>query len=246
MDKKVEDKKKKVKSTVNTPEKKSKPKTKDEDTEELKGVEQVIAKNESLYSIYRKILGLVVIALIATALNIWSVMYFSAQKTPPRYIPVDVENRLIDLVPLNKANVSNGSASQLVLKAIKSVNTYDYINWKDQLQSAAVYFTPRGWSDYLTQFVATKTIDTVLAQRSIVNVEPTGSPTVVKSQVGSNGVYYWQIDVPVKVSYRSHVDSLSGVMEQSGVVTAYVIRVPTTQAPEGIAIEIYQFDTTKK
>lgn len=37
----------------------------------------------------------------------------------------------------------------------------------------------------------------------------------------------------------------SGVMEQRGIVTMYVVRVPTTQAPDGIVVEIYQFDTTK-
>lgn len=245
MSKETEIKNKKVKASSSEKNKKEKNKSTNSETEELKGVEQVIARNESLYSIYRKVLTLVIIIFIATGINVWSLFFFSAQKTPPAYIPVNSDNRLIELVPLNKPNVSSGAASQLALKAIQAVNTYDYINWKTQLQGASVYFTPRGWADYLNLFTATKTMDTVLAQRAIVSVEPTGNPTVVQNQVGSNGVYFWQIKIPIKVSYKSHVDSLSGVMEQRGIVTMYIVRVPTTQAPDGIAVEIYQFDTTK-
>lgn len=213
---------------------------------EVEGVAIVIAKNESLYSVYRKLIGMVMIAFLAAILGIMSVFYFAQKHTPPKYVPVDAENRFIPLIPLNKPNVPNGTVTELALRTIHDVNSYDYINYKEQLQAASKNFTPRGWGAYLNQFYASNTIKLVQNGRSIVRMELMGNPIITAQSVAPNGVYAWKVDVPVKVIYVNHVSSLSGDSSQEGIVTLYIIRVPTTQLPEGIGVEIYQFDTSKK
>lgn len=216
-----------------------------EKTPELEGAALVIAKNESLYSIYRKLIGMTLLSVIAAILGIMSVIYFAQKHTPPKYVPVDAENRFIPLVPLNKPNVPNGAVTELALKTVHDVNSYDYINYKEQLQAASKNFTPKGWGDYLNQFYASNTIKLVQSARSIVRMELTGNPVITAQSAAANGVYAWKVEVPVKVIYVNHASSLSGDSTQEGTVTLYIIRVPTTQLPEGIGVEIYQFDTSK-
>lgn len=217
-----------------------------EDDVSLTGAENVVVRNEVSYSIYRKLLGSVFISFIVMVVGIMSAYYFSTKKVAPKYTPVDEDSRFVPLVPLNKPNANNGTIGEIALKTIKAVNTYDYKNYLDQLQQAEKYFTPSGWNDYIKQFQATQTMNTVKENRAIVSVEPLGNVSIVSQDVAANGVYAWKVEVPIKVSYTAHKSGLSGNSNQIGIVTLYLIRVPTTVNPEGVSVQIYQFDTTSK
>lgn len=214
-------------------------------TSELSGGQMVALRNQSVYAIYRKMISLTIIAVIMALLSVGTAVHFKNKKIPPKYVPVSESGVLVQPIPLNKPNQDNGTITEYALKAIRAVNTYDYINWRDQLQNASVYFTPQGWNDYTTQFSAVDTIKAVQDRRMIVSVQPTDEVKVVRQAVAENGTYVWVVEAPIEITYTAHTSSLSGGTTQRGLVTLYIIRVPTTINPKGIGIEIYQFDTSK-
>lgn len=214
-------------------------------SESLSGGQMVALRNQSVYAIYRKVISLTMVTVVMAVISVGTAVHFKNKKIPPKYVPVSETGVVVQPVPLNKPNQDNGTVAEYALKAIRAVNTYDYINWRDQLQNASVYFTPDGWGDYVKQFGAVDTIKAVQDRRMIVSVQPTGEVKVVRQAVAENGTYVWVLEAPIEITYTAHTSSLSGGTTQRGLVTLYIIRQPTTVNPKGIGIEIYQFDTSK-
>lgn len=207
-------------------------------------MESVIIRNESLYSIYRKLIALSFVTFVAVIIAIVSTVQIYKMKVPPRYIPLDVENRLLPTVPLDKPNITNGEVGQLALEAVKAINTYDYINWKEELEKTEIYFTPKGWNAYWDQFKLIGTLNTITSQKMIVSIEVTSNMTVPHQKV-VNGIYTWLVEIPVKITYYAHKKDAAGNNVQTGKIILQIERVPTTINPSGAAISSYIFDETK-
>lgn len=233
---------------TNLEENKKKKKTSDKKVstskKEENPIESVIIRNESLYSIYRKLIALSLITFIAVIIAIISTIQIYKMKVPPRYIPLDVENRLLPTVPLDKPNITNGEVGQLALEAVKAINTYDYINWKEELEKTEVYFTPKGWNAYWDQFKLIGTLNTITSQKMIVSIDITSNMTVPHQKV-VNGIYTWLVEIPVKITYYAHRKDAPGNNIQTGKIILQIERVPTTINPTGAAISSYIFNETK-
>lgn len=200
----------------------------------------VILRNQGLYSVYRKIIALSIFSFIMAVLGMATASYFYMKPVPPRYIPLSEDGKVIPLIGLDKPNQSIGSINEFAIKAIRAVNMYDYINWRTQLLSAQQYFTATGWNNYLSQFQASNTLNSVNSFKMIVTSTPTGTP----EQVGGHapdGTYAWRVVVPVKIDYISHKGANSVTNSMTGKVRLTIIRVPNTLNPSGIGIQIYQF-----
>lgn len=237
-----ENKKKKVRtsSSKNSSKRSSSSSSSDKNTP----FESVIIRNESLYSIYRKLISLSLITFIAVIIAIISTVQIYKMKVPPRYIPLDVENRLLPTIPLDKPNITNGEVGQLALEAVKAINTYDYINWKEELQKTEIYFTPKGWNDYWDQFKLIGTLNTVQSQKMIVSIDVTSNMTVPHQKV-VNGIYTWLVEIPVQITYYANKSDATGNNVQTGTIILQIERVPTAINPTGAAISSYIFNETK-
>lgn len=200
----------------------------------------VILRNQGLYSIYRKIIALSLFSFVMAMLGIFTASYFYMKPVPPRYIPLSEDGKIIPLIQLSEPNQSIGSINEFAIKAIKSVNMYDYINWRSQLLSAQPYFTANGWNNYLAQFQASNTLNSVTSLKMIVTSTPIGAPETIGGHA-PNGTYAWRVTIPVKIDYISHKTQNSMTNSMKGKVRLTIIRVPTTMSPSGIGIEIYQF-----
>lgn len=205
--------------------------------------EQVVARNLAVETIYRRLIGLAFVSTLAAVFSIIAVVSLAGKKVPPQYVPVMEDGRLLPLVPLSKPNVDQAEIANFSLEAIRKLNTYDYINWVSQLNEAQFYFSSQGWKKYDEELQRVDTLKAVQARRMIVAVRPTGDVRLVKEGKTSAGIYVWQVEVPVRVSYTAHVDSSGqGGNAQIGKVTLTISRVPTTENPRGIAIQVYKFD----
>ena len=205
--------------------------------------EQVLARNLAVESIYRRLIGLAFIATLAAIFSVVAVFALAGKKVPPQYVPVMEDGRLLPLIPLSKPNVNQAEIANFSLEAIRKLNTYDYINWVNQLNEAQFYFSSQGWKKYDEELQRVGTLKSVEARRMIVTVRPTGDVRPLKEGVTQSGVYVWLVEVPIRISYTAHVDQGGkGGNVQVGKVTLTISRVPTTENPRGISIQIYKFD----
>lgn len=211
------------------------------------GLERVIERNVATHLVARRLTGVAMVSLLAAAISVLCTIGIIGRPVPPQYLPVTAAGELLPMPPLDKPNMDKGAVGAFALDAIHAIYTYDYINWKDQLNSASSYFSPRGWDQFQQEYVANHTLDAVKARKMIVSVKPTGEVTI-KDGVG-NGVWLWIVSVPVTVTYTAHVMTQAGAADpgnvQSGTLSLYMSRVPTTISPKGIAIQMVRFKLDK-
>ena len=205
-----------------------------------RSAEQVVARNIAVESLYRKLIGLAIIATIAAAISIFAAMSLAAKRVPPQFVPVLSDGRLLPLVPLDKPNMNQAGIAEFSLDAVRALNTYDYINWISQLNAAQQYFSPAGWKAYEEELLDVATLKAVEARKMIVSVRPAGDVRVMKEGLAGNGVYAWMVEVPVVIKYTAHTDGQVGGNTQEGVVTLTISRVPTTANSYGVGIQLYK------
>jgi intracellular multiplication protein IcmL len=206
--------------------------------------ERVVVRNLAVTSIHRRLLGMVVLATLL-ALVVCSIAFsVVTRKVPPQFIPVTEDGRLLPQPPLSKPNIDQAGISAFALEALHALNTYDYVNWRDQLNAAQAYFTPKGWGDYAAELQRVGTMRAVEERQHIVSMRPNGPVAVLREGVDTDGSYFWDVEVPLVISYKAHLDaqgSGSGSNRQEGVARLHIVRVKTTQIPRGIAIGVYGF-----
>lgn len=112
------------------------------------------------------------------------------------------------------------------------VYTLEFARYQDQLNNAAVFFTPNGWNDYMEALTTAGTIKQIQKNRISVSAVVSGAP-VVTAEGELNGLYAWRIKLPLIVSYQG----ASSVQQQTLLMDMLVRRMPTTDNPKGIGIE---------
>lgn len=234
----VVDKKEKVSKNINS-----------SGDENISNSGKVILRNLIAYSNYKKMISITVLNMLILLICIFTTYKFYIKPVPPRYIPMSQGGKIIPDIPLDKPNMNDGEIMDFSLTAVRDINMYDYENWKTQLTKTQPYFTVHGWDSYISEFQKSNTINTVRKERMVVNMTPTAPPSIIrKGEVKVDNappIYVWIVEIPASIKYISSVDSISKTNTISGVIRLTIIRANTIENPNGVGIQIYQFDTSR-
>lgn len=183
---------------------------------------------------YRKILLSLILSIFSIILLVSAIIYIVTNPPMPKYFATYSNGSLAPMIPLNQPNVSEASLLQWVTSAVISVNTFDFVNYRDQLQKASDYFTSDGWQDYLQALQSSRNLDAVIQKKLTVTAVATGAPVIVKGWL-ENGVIVWQIQLPVLITYQS----ASNYVAQNNIIILKVKRISTLLNANGLGIEDY-------
>jgi intracellular multiplication protein IcmL len=210
--------------------------------------EKIVIRNRSLRYIHKQLIVLTLWSTCVAAVAIIVAIIGFQTKLPPQYIPVTEEGRLLPIIPLSRASVDDSEIGAFTIEAIKSINTFDYINWRNQLPLSADYFIPKAWTAFMDELSDRKTLNAILDRKMIVTPNIISAPEVVRQGV-DGGIYTWQVEIDVRIDYRAHVISTTGGVDsgnrQEGTIRLIIQRVPSTINSRGIAIQSYLFIPTK-
>ncbi|MDP3559524.1 MAG: type IVB secretion system apparatus protein IcmL/DotI [Legionellaceae bacterium] len=177
------------------------------------------------------------LVLIASmALNIfmgWLLGYLLTHPPSPRYFATSINGRITPLIPLNEPNQSDSAVLQWANQAAIAAFTYNFVNYRDELQASSGFFTSEGWSEFLNALESSNNLAAVKAKKLVVSAVATRAPVILEKGPMSTGKYSWRIQMPILVTYQS----ASEFTQQNNVVTLLVTRVPTINSPRGIGIE---------
>lgn len=154
---------------------------------------------------------------------------FLRQPVPPQYIPIDEDGRYIKLEPLSKCR-DDAEVKKFMLGAIKRLYKYDYVNFADQVQDAAQFFTTDGWGEYLDEYSRSKTLFAVKENKWIVTVQPNSVPTIIKNEI-IDGVCSWDAKTDIQVSYIGN-----NGQSQRGEIFMRIVRNSVINNPDGLGI----------
>lgn len=170
------------------------------------------------------------IALLITIIRLW---------TP--YIPyvygVNIvngainTNKVIKMYTLPYAQQSAKSLSYWLMDAIEISYSFDFLNFDQQKNRAAFYFTDDGYKSYLFALESNKIEQTVKEKKLEISIISTKDP-IWLGEEGFGENYMWKYRVPVLITYNGGKNPIV----QSYVVDITIIRVPSYKNHKGLAI----------
>ena len=163
----------------------------------------------------------------------YGVYFMATNPPPPRYFATSPDGQIIPVRPLDEPVYATADILAWATGVAITSYTYDYINYRSDLQAIAASFTSDGWQSFLGALQSSRMLDTVLSQRLIMTAAPTGAPTIQQQGV-INGRYSWKIAIPMLVK-------LNGGTTISQPVQVYMLihRVALVNNPKGIAINSF-------
>jgi len=181
-------------------------------------------------SYHRVLIILLFSILINVALG--SILFYQVTHPPaPKYFATSINGRITPLWPLNKPNQSDSSVLQWANQAAIAAYTYNFVNYRGELQAASQFFTPGGWTEFLQALQSANTLDLVRTKKLVVSAVATRTPVILQKGL-LLGRYTWRVQMPVLVTFQS----ASEFVQQRNVVTMLITRISTLNSPRGIGI----------
>lgn len=173
------------------------------------------------------------LSLICTLLIVFCFHQKEVLMSMPKYFPTTPDGLLIDNPPVSENHLllSNQKVSPttgiiigmpqptilyseleadgenaLVLywaySAVSEMFNYDYIHYRSVIQEVSKYFTAVGHQRFITALINSKNLETVKARSAVVIPEITGKVQLLSTGM-IEGHYFWEIQVPVQLTYTS-------------------------------------------
>lgn len=143
---------------------------------------------------------------------------------------INIKGKFEEL-PLKQPNLTNDELLNWVTDAIVSIYSYNYLNAEQALNKSRQYFTDNGYDSFMKALKESKNLETVKSKKLIVNALAQSSATILK-EGDVDGVYTWQIQLPLEVTYQGANNDFKQNMD----IQVEVVRQTYTQTPKGIAI----------
>lgn len=173
--------------------------------------------------------------LLSLMLNFFSIYALRNWFPVKQFIWTQDARAVCEAIPLTEPNVSDARVRNMAADAAIELNSYDYLNWRRQIQSAMnSYLTANAQRSYSAALDASNTIKQV--ERGYYNVSAIlgAKPPRISEQGRVDGRYYWKVEVPLVIYYRTRETS----KPESRVLVMTVVRVdPSPINPNGIAID---------
>lgn len=179
----------------------------------------------------RKMIVVLLVSMIANAVLAILLGYLITHPPAPKYFATSINGRITPLFPLNEPNQSDSAILQWANQAAIAAFSYNFVNYKTELQAASGFFTPDGWEQFLTALQQSNNLDAIRAKKMIVSAVATQAPIILKKGI-LNGSYAWRVQMPLLVTYQS----ASEFSQQTIVVTMLITRISPLNSPRGIGI----------
>jgi intracellular multiplication protein IcmL len=194
----------------------------------------VKARSDFYRDNYRRVISALLISIMVIAVLASSLIYLVTHPPAPQYFATTLQGRITPLVPLDQPNLPPSAVLQWANQAAIAAYTYNFVNYRQELQAASEFFTPDGWASFLKQLSASNNLTTVISKKLVVSAVATGAPVILDQGV-IDGDYTWKVQMPMLVAFQS----ASQLATQQLTVTMTIKRISTLNSARGIGIDSY-------
>lgn len=191
----------------------------------------VAIRNDFYRDGQRKIILILLISMLANFILGGILAYLMTHPPAPKYFATSINGRITPLFALNEPNQSDSAVLQWANQAAIAAFSYNFVNYRSELQAASGFFTSAGWTQFLNALQDSNNLDAVKAKKLIVSAVATRAPIILQKGVLNNR-FSWRVQMPILVTYQS----ASEFSQQNNVVTMLITRVSTLNSPRGIGI----------
>jgi intracellular multiplication protein IcmL len=193
----------------------------------------VVVRNEFYRDGFRNMMRIAIAeAVIIVVLVITFIVYMNASKPADHYFATTADGRIMQLVPLDRANMNTSALMSWVAQSSTENMTFGFHDYHRRMQQSSRHFTRHGWESFTNALQKSRIVESVEASQQVVTAQPRSAPVLVQEGV-FNGKYRWVVDLPLMVSY------LAGSVSRTDnlVIRLVVDRVPSLENPNGVGIE---------
>ncbi|WP_367606362.1 type IVB secretion system apparatus protein IcmL/DotI [Legionella sp. W05-934-2] len=191
----------------------------------------VSLRNDFYRDSQRKIMIAAILSLLLNFIIGSLLIYIYTHPPAPRYFATSINGRITPLYPLSEPNQSDAAVLQWANEAAIASYTYNFVNYREELQAASGFFTPTGWRQFLLALQGSGNLQAVKENKFVVSAVATRAPSITQKGL-VNGVYSWRVQMPVSVTYQSSENYTT----QNVMILMLITRVSTLNAPRGIGI----------
>lgn len=202
--------------------------------EAVRGLGAVVVRNEFYRDGYRNMLRVVVAQAVIIIFLVCSLFYVIHIHQPEnRYFATTEDGRLVPMIAMNQANLSKPALMSWVAQSVSEVMTFGFSDYRRRLQEASRNFTKEGWESFTRALDMSGILDSVKDNRQVLTTIPNGAPVLLEEGLDQQGRYFWQVEIPISVTYEAGSKKRSDKL----VVRLVIVRVPRLESPYGIGIE---------
>lgn len=165
-----------------------------------------------------------------------AIIYFLERNPPkPLYFATDSIGRLIKIIPVGLPNMTTDEASAWAVEAVQAAYSFDYVNYRQQLQSAQKYFTDYGWREFMSQLTASNNLLAITQRKMIAIAQVVDKPKLIAD--GALGdTYAWKFQMPVLITYSWPPYDDKSKYSNAQMVSVLFQRRPELESYKGVGI----------
>ncbi|HRE32140.1 MAG TPA: DotI/IcmL family type IV secretion protein, partial [Candidatus Berkiella sp.] len=129
-------------------------------------------------------------------------------------------------LPISQAMLASNEILSWSTESVLEICNYDYLNYQYVLRKIRPLFTAAGYESYLKALEDSKNLELVKSKKLFVSAVPTSEPFVSQEGVNEEGVYKWEVQVPVMVTYKS----VTQLVQQQVNMSLDVVRVTLAES----------------
>lgn len=193
----------------------------------------VVVRNEFYRDGFRTMLRIAIAeAIIIVLVILVFIVHVNTSRPKNFYFATTADGRIIQLMPLNQANMGTSSLMSWVAQAATEVMTFGYHDYQRRMQQSSRHFTRRGWESFTAALQKSRIIESVETGRQAVTAQPRSAPILLQEGV-FNGKYRWVVDLPLTVNYQG----AAGTRTDNLTIRLVIDRVSSLENPSGVGIE---------
>ena len=192
-------------------------------------------RNEFYKRKYHQILGLILLSLII--IGVLLTVFFSLWRntTRPFYFLANDVGSFMQEIPTTQPFPTD-QVIAWTIEAVQSGLTFDFVNYRAQMQDAQKYFTDYSWQQFMSALVASNNILTLTERKWIFIAKVVNKPVVKNAGVIRN-FYAWRLQVPVLMTFlRPPTYDKSTAIYNAWEFDVVVTRQPLLQSYKGLAV----------
>ena len=194
----------------------------------------VVIRNQFYRDGYRTLVKIALFQGIAIVALIFTFVVFLNIYTPTRtYFATTEDGRVVPMIPLSQANLSRPALLSWAAQAASETMTFGFHDYRRRLQESSRHFTRRGWSSFTKALQDSGMLETVTDNRQVITAIPRSAPTILAEGLMPNGVYRWEVEMPIQITYELGSSKSTSAMN----LRLVIVRVPKLESANGVGIE---------
>lgn len=202
----------------------------------LEGLALVFERNAFYRRQYLLVVLVFVLSIVVNIVLCWMLYYVSNNPTKPLFFAANSVGRLIDVIPLNQPNMTTEEVAKWTVSAVEDISSFDFVNYRSQLQASQKYFTSYGWDNYVKALTASNNLVAVQQRKMIAIANVIDTPVLMKQGLIGGTYYGWRFQLPLLVTYWMPPFDENSKYSNALQVTVIVQRQSILQSYKGLGI----------